>query len=237
MTENHSEITQILEESHFEMTDLMINKFEKYAELLVEWNKKMNLTAITRPEEIAKKHFLDSLLLLDAYEIPYGASGIDVGTGAGFPGVPLKIFRPDIKLTLLDSLNKRLIFLENLIEILNVKAKLVHSRAEDASRKVEFREKYDVVVSRAVASLNILLEYCAPFVKVDGFFVALKGSNLQNELSNAQNAIKNLNLEVFNLVESSLMSENDRNIIVLKKISKNLNIYPRQSAKISKKPL
>ena len=237
MNEFSEKIRRVLCESNFNLSDLMLKQFVKYAELLVEWNQKMNLTAIIDPKEIAIKHFLDSLLVLDAYKIPYGASVIDVGTGAGFPGVPLKIVRPDINLTLLDSLNKRLVFLESLLNSLDFKAILVHERAEVAARKVDFREKFDVVVSRAVAPLNILLEYCVPFVKNDGVFVALKGSKLQEELSFSQNALNCLNADVIAMKEFSLITEKDRHIILFKKFSKVLNIYPRISSKIAKNPL
>lgn len=162
------DIAMTLKKSQFDLTDSMIEQFEIYAELLIEWNKKVNLTAILKPKEIAMKHFLDSLLVLEAHKIPQGATVIDVGTGAGFPGVPLKIVRPDVKLTLLDSLNKRLNFLKFLSEFLKIDTNLVHERAEEAAKKETFREKFDVVVSRAVAPLNILLEYSVPFVKANG---------------------------------------------------------------------
>lgn len=237
MENSFVEFEQILKKSNLEISKQMVEKFEKYAGLLVEWNKKMNLTAITEPREIAVKHFLDSLLTLDVFEIPHGAAVIDVGTGAGFPGVPIKIVRPDVDLTLLDSLNKRIKFLEALKDDLNFYVNLVHSRAEEAAQKENLRECFDVAVSRAVAPLNVLLEYCMPFVKVGGVFVALKGKNARYELDLAQNAIKVLNAKIFTQKSFNLVTENDRNIIVFKKIAKNLEIYPRNSAKIKKKPL
>ena len=176
-------------------------------------------------------------MVLDAYDLPENANVIDVGTGAGFPGIPLKIVRPDIKLTLLDSLNKRLTFLKSLISCLDIDADLVLSRAEDAGKKAEYREKFDVVVSRAVAPLNILLEYCAPFIKINGVFLALIGSNAPLELSNSKNAQKSLNLTLEENKKISLISENDRNIIIFKKFSEVSSIYPRNSSKISKSPL
>lgn len=232
-----SVVSQILKESHFNFTDLMLEQFEFYARSLVEWNKKMNLTAITEPREIAIKHFLDSLLILDTYEIPWGANIIDIGTGAGFPGVPLKIIRPDISLTLLDSLNKRLIFLDYLCSSLKINVNLVHERAEIAAKMLSFRENFDVVASRAVAPLNVLLEYCAPFVKVNGFFLALKGKNAFLELEKSQNAQSCLNIEYFCSKKFHLMDEFDRKIIIFRKTAKISSGYPRISSKISKKPL
>lgn len=237
MNSDCKELPQILKKSQFNLTEKMIKQFEIYAKLLIEWNKKMNLTAILEPREIVVKHFFDSLLTLKAYEIPQNASVIDVGTGAGFPGVPLKIVRPDITLTLLDSLNKRLSFLACLKSSLNFDANLVHSRAEDASKDIKYREKFDVVVSRAVAPLNVLLEYCTPFSKLNGVFLALKGSKADLELANSKNAQKCLNVIDVSSKKFSLIDENDRNIIIFKKISNTPDIYPRNSSKILKNPL
>lgn len=219
------------------LSDEVLNNFIKYAELLVEWNQKFNLTAITTPKEIAIKHFIDSLTIFSALKIPNNATILDVGTGAGFPGIPLKIVRPDINLTLLDSLNKRLLFLREVCSALNISAKIIHARAEEAAHNIDLREKFDIVTSRAVASLNILLEYCVPFVKVNGYFAALKGSNLDAELSLAKEAISKLNVTVQKKCLINLISINDRTIIVLKKTSNNSAKYPRNSSKISKKPL
>lgn len=230
-------IKDILNESQFNISDAAIEKFIIYARELVDWNEKINLTAITEPKEIAKKHFLDSLLVLQAYDIPYGAKVIDVGTGAGFPGIPLKIMRPDIHLTLLDSLNKRLIFLKDLLNKIDCNADIIHARAEEASRTTEYREQFDIATSRAVAPLNILLEYCMPFVKKDGVFISLKGSNAKIELNDSKNAIKCLNVNVLKIKEFNLIDKNDRNIIIFNKISNISNIYPRHGSKISKKPL
>lgn len=231
------DLKQILKRSPIDLSDSMINQFVFYTDLLIEWNKKMNLTSIIKPEEIAIKHFLDSLLTFDAYKIPQNAKVLDVGTGAGFPGVPLKIARPDLNLTLLDSLNKRLIFLQSLLTSLNINADLVHERAESAAKQNIFREKFDLVISRAVAPLNILLEYCIPFVCVDGVFIAMKGSNAESELDLAQNAIKKLNIKVILLKKFTLIDKNDRSIIVFKKLFSTENFYPRKSSKILKKPL
>lgn len=227
---------QILAASNLILTDKMIDQFEEYAVLLIDWNKKMNLTAITEPRQIAIKHFLDSLSLFSAYEVPQAAKVIDVGTGAGFPGVPIKIARPDVELTLLDSLQKRLAFLDVLTDQFELKVALVHSRAEDGARKDLFREKFDVAVSRAVAPLNVLLEYCLPFVKVGGVFVALKGSRAQEEIYTAKNALQVLNGEIVK-VENFKLDEEERNIIVIKKTEAVDFLYPRSSAKIKRKPL
>lgn len=227
---------QILAASNLNLTDKMIDQFEEYAALLIDWNKKMNLTAITEPRQIAIKHFLDSLSLFSVYDVPQAAKVIDVGTGAGFPGVPLKIARPDIELTLLDSLQKRLFFLDALKNQLELKVELVHSRAEDAAKKALFREKFDVAVSRAVAPLNILLEYCLPFVKVGGVFVALKGSRAQEEINVAKKALQVLKGEIVKVEKFKLEGE-DRNIIAIKKIEEVGFLYPRSSAKIKRKQL
>lgn len=237
MADQVVDFARIFEKSDLKISGKMVEKFEKYADLLTEWNEKINLTAIVERREIAIKHFLDSLLPLDAIAIPHGSSVIDVGTGAGFPGVPIKIVRPDADLTLLDSLNKRIKFLEDLSDKLGIEVKLIHARAEDAAHKKELRESFDVAISRAVAPLNVLLEYCMPFVKVGGVFIALKGSNARLELDLAKNAIKNLSAEIFTQKSFSLVNECDRNIIVFKKTAKNLDVYPRNSAKIKKKTL
>ena len=237
MIDIFNELKQTLKRCSVEISDLMIDQFVLYANLLSDWNKKINLTNIVEPKEVAIKHFLDSLLIFNAYKIPKNMSVLDVGTGAGFPGVPLKIVRPDLNLTLLDSLKKRLIFLQSLLNFLNIKATLINERAEVAARKDFFREKFDFVVSRAVAPLDILLEYCVPFVCVEGFFIAMKGSNVDTELDLAQNAIKKLGVETFLLKKFSLIDKNDRSIVVFKKLSNTANIYPRQSSKILKKPL
>lgn len=154
-------------------------KLDQYAQLLVEWNEKMNLTAITEPNDIAVKHFADSLLLLNALDIPKNASLIDVGTGAGFPSVPVGLARPDLKVTLLDSLQKRITFLEILCAQLSLPAVCVHGRAEEMGRQAAFRERFDVATARAVANLRELAEYCLPFVKVGGTFAALKGYDIE----------------------------------------------------------
>lgn len=222
---------------NIELTAQNISDFTLYCSLLLEWNEKMNLTAIKNPDEIAVKHFADSLSVLKYADIKPGASIIDVGTGAGFPGIPLAIVRKDIHLTLLDSLNKRLVFLKEVTQRLGIKADIVHMRAEEASHKPQYREKFDAAVSRAVAPLNILSEYCLPFVKVGGIFTAMKGPQLAGELEESKTAINLLGGEVLANNSFNLSDGSTRNILTIKKISKTEIKYPRHGSKISKKPL
>ncbi len=217
------------------LPETALKRLEKYADLLVEWNEKINLTAIVDPEGIAVKHFLDSLMIFKYVDIPQGASVIDIGTGAGFPGVVMKIARPDIKLTLMDSLQKRITFLDTLCAQLGLEVTTVHARAEEI--KPQQREGYDFAVARAVANMRVLSEYCLPYVKVGGSFIAMKGSTALEEVNQAGKAITTLGgkLESENLFE--LLSFGGRGIINVKKISQTLTKYPRNSGKISKQPL
>ena len=217
------------------LDDVALKRLEKYADLLVEWNEKINLTAIVDPEGIAVKHFLDCLMIFKYIDIPKGASVIDIGTGAGFPGVVIKIARPDIKLTLMDSLQKRINFLDTLCSELGLEVTTVHSRAEDITPKQ--REGYDFAVARAVANMRVLTEYCLPYVKVGGSFVAMKGSTAAEEVKEANKAIATLGgkLEAEDLFE--LLEFGGRGIINVKKISQTPTKYPRNSGKISKQPL
>ena len=217
------------------LDDVALKRLEKYADLLVEWNEKINLTAIVDPEGIAVKHFLDCLMIFKYIDIHKGASVIDIGTGAGFPGVVIKIARPDIKLTLMDSLQKRINFLDTLCSELGLEVTTVHSRAEDITPKQ--REGYDFAVARAVANMRVLTEYCLPYVKVGGSFVAMKGSTAAEEVKDSIKAIATLGgkLEAENLFE--LLEFGGRGIINVKKISQTPTKYPRNSGKISKQPL
>lgn len=210
-------------------------QLQRYAEILVEWNEKMNLTAIVEPEEIAVKHFLDCLMLFKYVDVPEGASVIDIGTGAGFPGVVLKIARPDIKLTLLDSLQKRIGFLDYLCGELGLEVTTIHSRAEDGARNL--REQYDFAVARAVANMRVLSEYCIPYVKVGGRFVALKGATAAEECESAKAAVKLLGGEIESFETYELLDSGERGIITVKKISQTSSKYPRNPGKISKQPL
>lgn len=217
------------------LDDVALKRLEKYADLLVEWNEKINLTAIVDPEGIAVKHFLDCLMIFKYIDIPKGASVIDIGTGAGFPGVVIKIARPDIKLTLMDSLQKRINFLDTLCSELGLEVTTIHSRAEDITPKQ--REGYDFAVARAVANMRVLTEYCLPYVKVGGSFVAMKGSTATEEVKDSIKAIATLGgkLEAEDLFE--LPEFGGRGIINVKKISQTPTKYPRNSGKISKQPL
>lgn len=220
------------------LTENQYEQFQKYFELLAEWNKKMNLTAITNESGVALKHFADSLSLLNFVDIPQNSSLADVGTGAGFPGVVLKIARPDIKLTLIDSLNKRLVFLGEVCAQLGIEAELIHSRAEDGARDEKLRESFDFAVSRAVARMNVLSEYCLPYVKVGGAFCAMKGAQANEEFKESLNAINTLggkleNKYFFELPENG----GERAIAVVRKVRNTPQKYPRQSGKIKAKAL
>ena len=213
--------------------------FATYFKLLLEWNEKINLTAITLPEEVAVKHMIDSLTCLDNTFFTENCSVIDVGTGAGFPGLPLKIFRPDIRLTLLDFLNKRLNFLQEVVEQLALKeVNLIHSRAEDAGRAKHLRDKHHIAVSRAVARLNVLSEYCLPLVEVGGCFIAMKGAKFSEEVSEAKQAVKVLGGEIAEVREMKLPGIDDvRAVIYINKIKPTPDQYPRRSGLPEKKPL
>ena len=220
-----------------ELSSESLDRFDKYAEMLVETNKTLNLTAITEPDEIVTKHFCDCLSLLKEVEIPQGAKLIDVGTGAGFPGVVLLIARPDLKITLMDSTNKRLVFVQSVVDALGLKANVVHSRAEEAGKNPAFREKYNFVTARAVANMQTLSEYCLPFLKVGGLFAAMKGAKASDELSVAKGAIKILGGQIYSAKEFNLFDCGERSILCVKKISQTPSKYPRPSAQIAKKPL
>ncbi|RPF43131.1 16S rRNA m(7)G-527 methyltransferase [Hydrogenoanaerobacterium saccharovorans] len=220
-----------------DLDDLQLDKLELYANTLVEWNQKINLTAITEPNEIAVKHFLDSLLLLNAVQIPQNSSLIDVGTGAGFPSVPCKVVRGDIRLTMLDSLNKRINFLNALCEALGIESVNIHARAEEGGRNAKLREHFDIATARAVANLRELAEYCLPFVKTGGVFAALKGYDIDEELDQAKRAIKELGGKIVDVKKYILPDESKRSIVMIEKISQTPTKYPRQPAKIAKSPL
>ena len=215
------------------------NKFILYSELLKEWNKKINITSIEDDEEIYLKHFIDSVLLLINGNYNESKNIIDVGTGGGFPGIPLKIVNDNYKITLLDSLRKRIDFLQEVVKTLNLKdVKLIHGRAEDYGRNNEYREKYDICVSRAVAPLNVLSEYCIPFVKVGGFFVAYKSDNISQEILNSDNAIKKLGGKIKEIKEIYLPgTEILRKIVIIEKAGSTSSMYPRKAGKPSKEPL
>lgn len=212
-------------------------KFRVYAQRLVEWNRKINLTAVTDPEGIAAKHFFDSVLLLKYADIGHGETVIDIGTGAGFPGVPLKIMRPDLKLTLLDSLQKRLTFLKELLEELDVSAKLVHARAEEAARRKEYRMQYGFSVARAVAPMPVLCEYCLPFLKNGGVFAAMKGPDAEKERKDAENAVRLLGCTLEKAVTYTLPAGDGRSLLLIRRTGALAPLYPRHGSKIAKQPL
>ncbi len=217
--------------------ELTVENYEKlriYANFLVEYNENVNLTALTEPKDILIKHFLDSILMLKYVEIPENSALIDVGTGAGFPSVPIKIMRPDIKLTLLDSLNKRITFLEQLCGKLGIEAEFIHGRAEDFSKQPEYREKFDFSCARAVANMSLLSELCIPFVKVGGSFLAMKGKG--EDIESGMNAVQLLGGKIGKIHEYSLEGD-ERKIVITEKISQTSPKYPRNSSQIKKKPL
>ncbi len=213
--------------------------FEKYFELLTDWNNKINLTAITEESEVAYKHFLDSISVFKCGVINEGDKIIDVGTGAGFPGLPMKIYDKTLSVTLLDSLNKRIVFLNEVINTLDLKnIYCVHGRAEDFGRDKDHREKYDVCVSRAVANLATLSELCLPFVKVGGYFVAMKGPKADEEIEMGKKAIGLLGGEIVDVISYPIEGTDlEHNMVLIKKISAILGKYPRKAPKPSKEPL
>ena len=232
-----------LDQLKIQLTQEQKEQFIKYYEYLIEKNKVMNLTAITDYDEVLLKHFLDSLSLVKVQDfIPEKLSGktvIDIGTGAGFPGIPLKIAFPELGIVLLDSLNKRINFLDEVIEMLQLrKIEAVHGRAEDYARQKEFRENFDFCVSRAVANLSTLSEYCLPFVKQGGYFISYKSGKIEEELSNAENAVKVLGGNVKEVVKFSLMdTDMDRSFVVVEKKKTTPKRYPRKAGLPSKEPI
>lgn len=230
-----SETDKIFGKYGLSLSDKQYERLDKYAELLVEWNEKINLTAITDPEGITVKHFFDSIYPFTLFELPQNSSIIDVGTGAGFPSCPLKIYRGDLKITLLDSLNKRINFLGQLSEHIGLGADCIHGRAEELGKNPQYREKFDCATARAVANLTELCEYCLPFVKVGGYFAALKGSGGEEELKDAKSAIKTLGGKVEDTFEYRLPMGDGRTLILIKKIENTPEKYPRNKGKMNKK--
>ena len=222
-----------------ELSEKQLEQFNRYYELLVEWNKVMNLTAITEPHEVAVKHMIDSLTAYDASLFTEGATVIDVGTGAGFPGLPLKIFAPGIKLTLMDSLNKRVKFLQTVVDELGLQdVACVHARAEEGARNKAYREQFDIAVSRAVARLPILAEYCLPFVRRGGHFLALKGMQYQEEEQEAVKAIKVMGGSETQTRPVKLPGLEDvRAVIDITKGMPTPKAYPRKAGTPAKNPL
>lgn len=230
---------QGLSELEITLSEKQMNQFITYYEMLVEKNKVMNLTGITEWEEVVQKHFLDSLSLVYAVDIEDGMKVLDLGTGAGFPGIPLKITFPEMQIVLLDSLNKRIKFLQEVIDALGLKGiKAIHGRAEEFAQKGEYRESFDLVVSRAVANLSTLSEYCIPFVQVGGSFVAYKSGEIGEELDAADHAIMTLGGALASVEEFALPdSDVSRSLIVIDKEESTKKKYPRGGGKPSKDPL
>ena len=230
-------LKKTLTEFDISIDDIAVDRLCTYYELLIEWNEVMNLTSLTEPRDVALKHFADSLTLLKYCDISQGASVIDVGTGAGFPGLVLKIARPDIRLTLLDSLRKRLDFLDEICARLGLDGVVtVHARAEDGAR-TELRDSFDYAVSRAVAPLNVLAEYCLPYVKIGGSFLAMKGKGADAEIAEAQNAISTLCGEIAERFNFTLAEAGERGIVAITKTAPTPDRYPRKSKQIKTKPL
>jgi len=224
------------------LTDPQCAQLDRYAELLCEWNEKMNLTGITDPYGIVVRHFVDSLTL--CAQLPEGATLIDVGTGAGFPAIPVAVARPDISVTLLDSLKKRLTFLDTVVSELKLNAVTVHARAEDGGHKDDLREHFDVATARAVASLPVLCEYCLPFVKTGGKFVALKGPDADNELADARRAAKAIGGRLTDPIRLQIPAcpkdgeeVFSRRLMIFDKTNATPKRFPRPAAKIAKAPL
>lgn len=223
----------------FSLTEQQLQQFMTYYDALIAWNQKMNLTAIEEPVEVAYKHFVDSVCLLRVVADLKQKSMIDIGTGAGFPGVPLKIMEPALDLTLFDSLNKRIIFLQELCRTLQLKnIKAVHGRAEEFGIKPEYRQQYDMATARAVARMPVLLEICLPFVKKGGIFIALKGPELENEIKESSNALKELGGNLIDVQKFTLADgAYTRNLAVIEKIKDTPKKYPRKAGTPQKKPL
>ena len=228
-----------IKELGIELSDLQFEQFEKYYKLLVEWNEFMNLTAITEYEEVYEKHFLDSLAVVKAIDMNEVESVIDIGTGAGFPGIPLKIAFPHLKIVLLDSLNKRIKYLNTVVDELNLEnVETLHGRAEDHAKKAEYREQFDLCVSRAVANLATLSEYCLPYVKVDGNFISYKSGEITGEAEEAKKAVSILGGNV-KKIKKFLLSESDitRSFVVIEKKKTTPKKYPRKAGTPSKEPI
>lgn len=248
--ESIQKFVQRAESIGIHLSDLQIQQFLDYYNLLVEKNKVMNLTAITDFDEVIEKHFLDSLLPAKIYDFTQKKRVMDLGTGAGFPGIPLKIVFPQLEIVLADSLNKRVKFLDEVIEKLNLnqetndknqnfgRIETVHGRAENLGRMPEYREQFDVCVSRAVASLPVLAEYCLPFVKPGGYFIAYKSEQIEDELQKARHAIKILNGKVKSCEKVELPgSDMVRSFVVIEKVGEIGKRYPRKAGTPSKNPL
>lgn len=228
-----------LDKLKIQYNDEQIEQFRSYYELLTEWNKKINLTAITGYEDVVRKHFIDSILICSLLDLNKDIRIIDVGTGAGFPGIPIKILNPDCRIVLLDSLNKRVRFLETVVNELGLdNVECIHGRAEDVSREKKYRASFDLSVSRAVANLSTLCEYCIPFLKKGGMLVSYKSDKADDEINGSENAVRTLGSEITSVKEIAL-PETDivRKFVMITNIKQVSNIYPRKAGIPSKDPL
>ncbi len=239
MTDRVKYLEQCMNDLNVKLTEKQVDQFMRYYEILVEWNSFMNLTGITEFEEVVVKHFVDSVSLVKMVDLSKEYSVMDIGTGAGFPGIPLKVIFPNLKITLLDSLNKRIKFLDHVIEELGLtNIETLHGRAEDYAKDTSYREQFDFVVSRAVSNLSTLSEYCLPYCKVGGSFISYKSEKIEEESTSAKKAIHLLGGKFQEQVEFTLpYSNNYRNLYCIKKIEKTANKYPRKAGLPSKEPL
>ena len=234
-----SKLEELLLKNNFNIDEEILNKFEKYREQLIKTNKNLNLTSITEEVEVNYKHFLDSILPLNYIDIKENSSLIDIGTGAGLPGLPIKFIRPDMNILLMDSLNKRINFLNSVINNLHLKnIDAIHGRAEEMGRNIKYREKFDYSISRAVSRLNTLVEYTLPFVKVGGYFIGMKGPTGEEEYKEAKKAIEILGGRLEKIVNYKLdYEDSERVLIIIKKIKPTPSKYPRAGGKPKSKPL
>lgn len=230
---------KVLSQWNLELTEQKEKQFGIFYDLLIEKNKVMNLTAITEFDEVIVKHFLDSISLCNYFDLTKALKVIDLGTGAGFPGIPLKIMFPNLKMTLADSLNKRILFLNEVIDQLKLsEINTVHGRAEDLASEMNYRETYDLCVSRAVANLSTLSEYCLPFVKMNGTFISYKSGEVEQEVAASKNAMFLLGGKVQDVIQFQLAdSENSRSFVIINKIKKTPRTYPRKAGTPTKNPL
>lgn len=234
---NYELLKSEVEKINIELDNYGLDRFDAYAERLVRWNNHVNLTAITEPDDIVIKHFLDSLYILKYVHMAKGQKLVDVGCGAGFPSLPLLIANPEIDVNFVDSVGKKLAFIKEVMRLTGLVGNVTHARAEEIGRQEYFREHYDYAVARAVAPLNSLCEYCMPLVKVGGLFVSLKGASGKEELDKAKKAIEKLGGELVKFDEYELPTGDKRSIVIIKKISQTPTKYPRKSKKIDTKPL
>ncbi|MDO5018356.1 MAG: 16S rRNA (guanine(527)-N(7))-methyltransferase RsmG [Lagierella massiliensis] len=234
-----SKLVEVMESEGINLTEDTLKNFEKFRNIVLETNKYLNLTSITEENEFNYKHFLDSLLPLSKIKLKENSKLIDIGTGGGFPGIPIKLYRDDLDITLLDSLNKRIKFINNTISEMKLTNIIgIHGRAEELGRQKDYREKYDYAISRAVSRLNTLAEYSLPFIKVGGIFISMKGPSGREEAEEAKNAINTLGCKIIDIIEYELdFEDSERSLIIIKKISPTPNKYPRGGGKPKSKPL